>query len=237
MFEEEGYGMVVADGMGGAAGGEVASSLAIRTLLNLIFDTPDWIISSDQHHAEQVMQRMAERFRQIDERLIEKADGEPALRGMGTTMTLACNVGDSMILAHIGDSRAYLYRAGMLHQLTHDHTVAQALVDNGILTRADLACVRLQHALIRVLGGNGHQCEADMQRLLLLNGDVIVLCTDGLTDMVNDADIAAILGKNAAVSDSCHALVERALHNGGKDNVTAIVARYGFFDRSPSPSA
>jgi protein phosphatase len=234
MFEEEGHGLVVADGMGGAAAGEMASKLAIRTLMDLVIQTPDWIISSEGADAERVMERMAERYRRIDDRLLEEAAKHPGLKGMGTTMTLACNVADCLMLTHIGDSRAYLFRAGALHQLTHDHTVAQALVDQGFLKRTTDANRQLQHVLVRVLGGMGHQSEADVQRLTLLDRDQILLCSDGLTDMVKDADISAILGAGATAGDVCAALIERALTNGGKDNVTVVVARYSFISR-PAP--
>jgi len=234
MFEEEGHGLVVADGMGGAAAGELASQLAIRTLLSLVTQTPDWIISAEAPLAERVMERMAERYRRIDERLMEEAANDSHLRGMGTTMTLACNVGDSLLLTHVGDSRAYLYRASTLHQLTHDHTLAQALVDQGLIARASDATRQLQTSLIRVLGGTGGQAEADVQRLTLRDGDVIVLCSDGLSDMVSDAEIAAILAVAVSASETCAALIARALKNGGKDNVTVIVARYGFISRPPT---
>jgi len=229
VFEEEGHAMLVADGLGGAAAGEVASALAIRTLLHLVTETSDWIISSAGKDVDRVMDRMTERYRQIDEALLEAAAKDENLLGMGTTMTLACNVGDTLMVVHIGDSRAYLYRHGMLSQLTHDHTLAQALVDQGDLQRIEEATPHMRHALVRLLGGRGHQCTPDVQRLSLLDKDILLLCSDGLTDMVDDAGILAILAANASATETCEALLERALKNGGKDNVTAIVARYGFF--------
>ncbi len=231
LFEEEGYGMVVADGLGGAAAGEKASELAVRAMLNLIINTPDWIISTTERDADRVLKRMAERFRMIDELLTQEALQDSQLHGMGTTMTLAANVGDSLIVTHVGDSRAYLFRAGKLHQLTHDHTVAQALVDQGVLKRTEEASVRLQHSLTKLLGGAGAQCEADMRRFGLADQDVLVLCSDGLTDMVDDAGITVILNTNEPAPKLAQALVDRALKNGGKDNVTVIVARYSFFSR------
>jgi PPM family protein phosphatase len=233
LFEEEGYAMAVADGLGGAAGGERASDLAIRGMLSLVFRTPDWIISSSEGAAERVMKRMADRYRRIDEMLAEESKYEPELEGMGTTLTVACNVGESLIVTHVGDSRAYLFRDGRLHQLTHDHTVAQALLDQGVIERKEDAATRLQHSLTKLLGGggNGRQCEADVQRILLHDRDVLVLCSDGLTDMVDDASITAILGSEPPAAEATQALVNLALHNGGRDNVTVIVARYGFFSR------
>ena len=113
-----------------------------------------------------------------------------------------------------------------MHQLTRDHTLAQELVGQGFVKRKEQAARRLQHALTRVLGGPGNMCDADVQHLTIVDQDVLLLCTDGLTDMLKDADISAILSAGAAASDLCNALVEGALVNGGKDNVTVIVARY-----------
>src|SRR5262245_44214640 len=193
LFEEEGFAMAVADGLGGAAGGDTASDLAIRGMLSLVFRTPDWIISTSDTAADRVMKRMIERYRRIDELLVEEAKYQPELRGMGTTLTVAANVGESLIVTHVGDSRAYLFRNKRLHQLTRDHTVAQALVDQGVIERKEDASERLKHSLTRLLGGTGQQCEADVQRILLHDQDALVLCTDGLTDMVDDATISAVL--------------------------------------------
>jgi protein phosphatase len=228
-FVEEGYGLVVADGLGGAAAGEIASDLAIRALLNLVFQTPDWIISREYKNAQRVMERMAERYRKIDELITAQGAADSRLQGMGTTMTLACNLADMLILTHVGDSRAYLYRAGKLHQLTCDHTAAQSLVDQGILDHTDQADERLRHTLVRLLGGCGGRGAADVQHLSLMDQDLLVLCTDGLTDMVPDATIAALLAHNSSANEICQSLVDTALKNGGNDNVTVIVARYGFF--------
>jgi protein phosphatase len=232
MFEEEGYAMALADGLGGAAAGERASELAIKALLSLIVRTPDWIISTTSDAAERVMKRMAERYRHIDDLLVDEGTRNPDLEGMATTLTLAANVGESMIVTHVGDSRGYLFRAGKLHQLTRDHTVAQALFDQGIIEKKEDAAVRLQHSLTRVLGGVGQHSEADVQRILLHDQDVLLLCTDGLTDMVDDAAITSVLNAAPPAAEAAQALVNLALKNGGKDNVTVIVARYGFFSRS-----
>jgi protein phosphatase len=230
-FEEEGHGMVVADGMGGAAAGETASKMAIHKLLKLVLQMPDWIISTNEAELEKMMQRTAALFGQLDQMLLEEGARHSHLKGMGTTMTLAFNVGDRLVLAHIGDSRAYLFRAGVLHQLTRDHTLAQALVEQGVLARSEDAARQFQHTLVRALGGSGSQGEAEVERFTLLDQDVLLLCTDGLTDMVDDIDIAAALASGAPAQEVCKQLIDRALGNGGKDNVTAIVARFAFIAR------
>ncbi len=129
--EEVGYGLLVADGLGGAAAGETASRLAISTLIGLILHTPDWILSDDARDTERVIERLAERYRRIHEALLDQGLGDPNLAGMGTTMTLATSLGASVVIGHVGDSRVYLLRDGKLHQLTRDHTWVQTLVDLG----------------------------------------------------------------------------------------------------------
>jgi PPM family protein phosphatase len=235
LFEEEGHGLVVADGMGGAAAGEWASSLAIQTMLRLVIQTPDWILAAEGPEVDRVLKRMAERFVEIDQVLLNEAEKHAKLHGMGTTMTVAANYGSSMILTHVGDSRAYLYRGGTLHQLTQDHTLAQALVDQGYLTHVREATLQVQHTLVKALGGLGHRAQADVQRLTLLDRDTLLLCTDGLTDMMPDPEIVAVLGKAVPAADLADQLVQEALAKGGKDNVTVIVARYAFVNRPEAP--
>jgi protein phosphatase len=227
-FEEVGYGLLVADGIGGAAAGELASRTAISTLVSLVLHTPDWVLSDELPQTEQVLRRMAERFRRIDSALREEAGGAPDLAGMGTTMTLACSLGASVVLGHVGDSRAYLLHGGALHQLTRDHTFVQALVDQGQLSAEEAARHRLRHVLTGALGGWARSWEGDFQRAWLADGDQLLLCTDGLTGMVDDAAIAAVLRGASSSEEACQALVAAALEKGGRDNVTVALARYRF---------
>jgi PPM family protein phosphatase len=230
--EEVGYGMVVADGMGGKAAGEVASRLAIRTLINLALATPDWVMTRGEPEIERVMQRMAERYRRVDAALREEAQADPSLAGMGTTMTLACILGADLILAHVGDSRAYLLRSGALHPLTRDHTLVRELVDRGVVRPEQAANHPFRHVLTRALGVGGGEIDAEVQWVSLADEDQLLLCTDGLTDMVDATAIGAILRSSASSNDACQTLVELALQNGGKDNVTVVLARYRF---APNP--
>ncbi len=225
---EVGYGLLVADGMGGAAAGEHASRVAIATLVSLTLHTPDWIFSTGERETEQVMERMAERYRRVDATLREQGEVDPGLTGMGTTMTLACSLGANLIVGHIGDSRAYLFRGGALHQLTRDHTLVQALVNAGSLTPEQAAKHPYRHVLTRCLGGGEHALDGDFQHATLADKDQLLLCTDGLTEMVDDATIASVLGGAATAKEACEILVDRALKNGGKDNVTVVLASYRF---------
>jgi PPM family protein phosphatase len=226
--EEAGYGLVVADGLGGMAAGEVASRSAIGTLINLALATPDWVLTGGGPEVERVMRRMAERYRRVDAALREQAAADPGLAGMGTTMTLACSLGADLVLAHVGGSRAYLLRGGTLHPLTRDHTLVQELVDRGVVRPEQAARHPFRHVLTRALGGAGGEIDAEVQRVALADGDQLLLCTDGLTDMVDPAAIGATLRGAASSNDACQALVELALQEGGKDNVTVVLARYRF---------
>jgi protein phosphatase len=225
LSEEVNYVMIVADGMGGHAAGEVASRMAIAALIGLALDRPDWIIRMDDAHASEMERRSRTRVQAVDALLLERGQRDPALRGMGTTLTAARSLGRELMITHVGDSRAYLLRAGVLHPLTRDHTFAQLLVDTGQLAPADVASSRHRHMLTNALGGSG-EVQVDTHHLQMADGDRLLLCSDGLTDLVDDATITSILLEASRSSEACERLVQRALDNGGRDNVTVIVAAY-----------
>jgi protein phosphatase len=234
-FSLTGFGIFVADGMGGMAGGEVASSLALAKLVELLIDTPDWILNLQRpQDVATVLKRMSERFVKIDESLRYRADRETSLRGMGTTLTVAASLGSDLIIGHIGDSRAYLLRDDSLKQLTSDHTVAQALIDAGLVKAEDPAARSLRHVLTAALGSLGESVKPQAYRLRLRAGDRLLLCTDGLTDLVEDRTIAAVLGEASSAKRAGHNLVDLALAAGGFDNITAVVARFGQTSRLSS---
>jgi protein phosphatase len=224
--EEVGYGMLVADGMGGAVAGEVASRLAILTLLDLVIRTPDWIFGTGLRLTEEVERRLAERYRQVDAALRQEAAIHPGLSGMGTTMTVARSVSNQLVIGHIGDSRAYLFRQGTLHQLTKDHTLVQSLVEEGEMTREEAAEHPLRHALSRSIGAHAAPSDGDFQHIQIADNDQLLLCTDGLTDMVDSGMIASVLASATTAKKACDALVQQALKKGGRDNVTVVLARY-----------
>jgi protein phosphatase len=226
--EDVGFGMLVADGMGGMSAGEVASRLALTTVVNILLNTPDWIMRIGDPESERLMRRIARAYQQIDEVLRAEARADPKLWGMGTTMTLAYSLGADLFLGHVGDSRVYFCRGGELHQLTRDHTYAQALVAAGALRPQEAATSRLRHVLTNALGGTGEHAKVDVQQAQLSDGDQVLLCTDGLTDMVDDATIEDVLRRGGTASEACRTLVDLALEKGGKDNVTVVLARYTF---------
>jgi PPM family protein phosphatase len=235
-YELSGYGMIVADGMGGAAGGEVASSMALTRLVELVVDTPDWFMSLKQNnHTEKVLQRMTDRFMSVDEALKGRAQNEQSLLGMGTTLTVAGALGSDLIIGHIGDSRAYLLRDDKLKQITSDHTLAQALIDAGITKPEEPVSRSMRHVLTAALGAMGKSVEPEMHRLRLSAGDQLLLCTDGLTEMVVDGLITSVLREATSVKRACIDLVDLALAAGGLDNITVIVARFGLPATSTNP--
>jgi len=225
-LEDAGQIAVVADGMGGHAGGEVASRTAIIVFFHLLFDTPDWILKVDDHSARKILDRVTDRYRSLDSLLDERARVDPNLRGMGTTMTLTYSIGFDLFLAHAGDSRAYLCRDGSLRQLTRDHTRVQELVDAGMMTREEAATHRLRNVLTNVLGGGVPLTDVDVHRVLLAAGDSMLLCSDGLYDVVKDDEIASILAASTSAEAACRSLIDLALERGAPDNVTAVVSRY-----------
>jgi protein phosphatase len=225
-YVETAYGMLVADGMGGAAGGEVASRTAISALIELVLRTPDWIMRLNEDLAKAVLERLAQRIEQAETRLLERARRDPSLVGMGTTMTIVCSIGFNLLIAHVGDSRAYLGRGGKIYRLTSDHTVAQELADMGAIRRERVASHPMHHVLTHVVGSKGGRALADLSSLHLSDGDRILLCTDGLTDMVEDAAIARALAGEKPAAELCQELTAMALAAGGLDNITAVVARY-----------
>jgi protein phosphatase len=227
LSDETGYLMIVADGIGGVAGGKEASELAISLLHSLLLDTPDWILTTGARETERVLKRTEERYQRIDAALRYLGNSDPGLKGMGTTMTLAVSLGSNLIIGHIGDSRAYLYRAGKLLQLTRDHNLVQVLLAAGVIEPEEAATHPLRHMLMQSLGA-GASALGDFFRATIADDDQLLLCTDGLTDMVDNGTIALILAHANTAQDACSKLIEQALANGGKDNVTVALARYKF---------
>jgi PPM family protein phosphatase len=222
-----GYGMLVADGIGGMAASEVASGLALAKLVELLVDTPDWIMGlKREEDVTTVLQRMTQRFLQIDKALREKAKWDVTLRGMGTTLTVAGSLGSDLVIGHVGDSRAYLLRGANLTQLTTDHTLAQVLIDAGVADRDDPASRSMRHVLTAALGSLGERIEPQVQRLNVCPGDQLLLCTDGLTEMVDNKSIAGALRGAKSAQTACQNLVDLALAGGGLDNITVVLARF-----------
>jgi serine/threonine protein phosphatase PrpC len=223
--DEEAYGMVVADGMGGMAAGEKASLLAIQTGVNLVLNSPMWATRIDEAAAHQLITRMRDYFRKVDSVVFGEARSDRHLSGMGTTLTLAYIVKTDAFVVHVGDSRAYLHRKGKLEQLTRDHTMAQGLADAGSIRPEEVPRHAKRHVLTNFVGGPSSGVEPEVSTLELRQDDFLLLCSDGLTEMVRDAEIASILDRSPTADAASKTLLGLALDRGGRDNVTILLAR------------
>ncbi len=224
--EEEGYLIVVADGMGGAAAGERASALAVGSIEGFVLNTLKWFLHLSGHDEHQLMTELRQSLESADRTVIERARSNRAFYGMGTTLTMAFSVATDLFIVHAGDSRAYLFRDGELEQLTSDDTVVQVMVDAGVISPEDARHHKQRHVVTNVIGGPEEGVSAEIHKLKLLDGDTVLYCTDGLTEPVDDVAIAEILQHHPDPEDACTRLVELALSRGAPDNVTAVVVRY-----------
>jgi protein phosphatase len=221
LADDTAFGMIVADGMGGANFGEFASRLALQRTFELAQQATSWVIKFTDLDVQQIRLRVQAYVREIQATLREYIDADPALAGMGTTWTSAHLLLPHVLVVHIGDSRAYLMRRGELHQITRDETVAQAYVDAGM----DPSTVtKFRHLLLNSLGGDLDNVTAQIHHLEIESGDKLLLCTDGLSGMVAADEIASILQQSATPQSTCDMLVTAALNAGGKDNVTVVLA-------------
>jgi PPM family protein phosphatase len=224
--QEQAVLAVVADGMGGAAAGEEASRIAVDTIKSLLLSTPYQQPVDYKNVAEDTLvDRLAEVVRQANLNIIAKAVAAPELKGMGTTMTLAFARGGDVVLAHVGDSRAYLVD-GFDHtitQLTADHSFVQALVDAGHITEEEAETHPMKNVLYRALGQNG-DVDVDLISGVLLNpGDRIIMSSDGLTLHVKPSEIAKISLSDDDPQSIAARLVDLANKRGGRDNISVVV--------------
>ena len=224
--EEEGYLIVVADGMGGAAAGERASALAVGSIEGFVLNTLKWFLHLSGNDEHELLIELRQSLEWADRTVMERARSNRAFYGMGTTLTMAYQRWHRLVhrarrrLAH------YLFRNGELEQLTSDHTLVQVLVDGGAISPEDAKRHNRRHVVTNVVGGPSEGVTAEIHKLILLDGDILLFCTDGLTEPVDDDAIAEILGQYPDPEDACTRLVDLALSRGGPDNVTAVVVRY-----------
>jgi serine/threonine protein phosphatase PrpC len=230
-FEPAGHLMIVADGMGGHRAGEVASRTALMRALELILGSPKWVLKLDdpatrESEIRELLERSRGYLAGVHAAVREQAAGDSELAGMGTTLTGAYSLAADLFVLHVGDSKAFLLRGGTLRKITSDHTVAQRYADLGVIPQADVPGHRLHHVLTRAVGGPDEELEGDLHHVSIEHGDRLLLCSDGLSDTANEAELAAVLAEHPSSDAACRALVGLALQRGGRDNITAIVAGY-----------
>jgi protein phosphatase len=224
--DETAHLFVVADGMGGHAAGEQASALAVRTIEHFMLDTFKWFFRLRGSEGQTVLSEFQAALRQADARVYREAEHHPEMSGMGTTVTLAYCLGAELFVAHVGDSRCYHARDGKLYQLTHDHTLVAELVNRGQIAPEEAAGHRLRHIVTNVVGGHEPGVRVELHKVGLAAGDRVLLCSDGLSGELSDAQLAAILKAEAEPQAACERLVAEAESHGGHDNITVIVARF-----------
>ena len=216
--------LVVADGMGGAAGGDVASSVAVGRLA---------MLDGEAHGPEDALDALKEAIAEAHAEICERARNEPELSGLGTTVTALLRSGSTMSMAHIGDSRAYLLRDGKLDQVTTDHSFVQHLVDTGRISQADAANHPKRSMLLRVLGDIDADVPVDISARETKPGDRWMLCSDGLSSVVSRPTLVRTMTRYADPADCADELLSLALAGGAPDNVTCIVADVVDIDKSP----
>jgi protein phosphatase len=213
---------MVADGLGGAAAGEVASELAVTTVREELRDRWSRARGSSPDDFAAAIKAAAEA---ANGRIFSYAVEHPESRGLGTTATLAGLLGDTLYLAQVGDSRAYLVRDGVARQITRDQSLMQRLVDAGELTQDEADRSERRNIILQALGPEP-SVKIDLTHQRLSRGDVLVLCTDGLSGLVKADEIAEVVTQIPDLADACRELVDRANEQGGPDNITVIAARF-----------
>jgi protein phosphatase len=213
---------VIADGMGGAQAGEVASRMAADAFdEELVEGTPE--------------EQLAERAREANRRIFELSRADESHSGMGTTLTGALFAGDEVSIVHVGDSRAYLFRDGELRQLTRDHSLVEELRRRGQLTSEEAEEHPQRSVITRALGPDP-EVEPDVHTHQARNGDVFLLCSDGLTSMVREEVVADVLSNSSSLAEAVARLIEGANAAGGRDNITVLAFRLGGEgDGGPAP--
>jgi PPM family protein phosphatase len=216
-FLSKGRLAIIADGMGGYEGGQEASHLAVDTVQEFYANTPDSEPQALLIHA----------FLAAHQRIQEQASERSALQGMGTTCTAVALVGRQLYYAHVGDSRLYLVRNGSISRLTHDHSYVGRLVEHGVISSEEAESHPQRHILTAALGAGAEITpDAPEQPLALDDGDVLVLCTDGLWGVVHDEEIRSAVNGHPP-REACRELVKTAKQRGGPDNITMQILRLG----------
>jgi len=205
------------DGMGGAAAGEVASRIAVDTLIERLCE------ARSQENRRRVLE---DAIADANQRVHSRAEREAALRGMGTTLVALAIGGDHALIGHVGDSRCYLFRKGKLIRKTLDHSLVDEQVRLGQLTQDEADHSPLRNVITRAIGTQ-NSVAADIGELDLRPGDILLLCSDGLTRELPDDNIALLLKEEGDLDELCSRLVNAAKAAGGHDNITAVLVRAG----------
>ncbi len=225
LLPEQGL-LAVADGMGGHASGEVASKMSMDLIRGYFADAgtgpPPQVGAYDEDRSE-LTNRLGSAVRLANMAVFEASGSNAQWQGMGTTVVAALIRKNKLSIAHVGDSRLYLVRYGNIEQLTDDHSVVAEQVKRDLITREEANRSEIKNILTRALGTEA-EVEVDLEEMTLLADDVLVLCSDGLSNMVSDDDILTVVLSTGDPALACQTLVKLANENGGRDNITVVVA-------------
>jgi protein phosphatase len=219
---------IVADGMGGHASGEVASRLAVDTIVSFFEETGHdrpltWPFKID-HGQKREVDRLVTSIKLANLKIHEEAQRNPACRGMGTTLVSTMFTEDALIVGHVGDSRVYRLREGLFDQLTEDHSLLNDYIKMKNLSPEEIAAFPHKNVIVRALGMKATvQVDVIVEQPRL--GDVFVLCSDGLSGMITDTEIAEVVANERDLNRVCERLITMANANGGLDNVTVVAIR------------
>jgi PPM family protein phosphatase len=212
---ERGSLMIVSDGMGGAAAGEIASEMAVATICDSLMSEPA---------ESEIVQRLKVATETANQRIWDHSQENMELSGMGATVTAALVQGTTAYIAQVGDSRAYLIRDGRIKQLTKDQSLAQMLFDSGAVNLEQMAAVP-QNVIMQALGTQ-QEVKVAMSAVQLFRNDCLVLCSDGLSNKVQPDELSAMIQDTEDLTEACRLLIERANERGGEDNITVVIARF-----------
>ena len=231
-FDHELYGeamgklMLVADGMGGAQAGHVASEMAVQEMARHLLNSMHWLFCPSEPEIEKFVEDLKRGAMRSHDMVRKDSQADPSHRGMGSTLTVAYLFWPMMHVVHVGDSRCYILRDQKIQRITKDQTLAQLLYDHGQLSETEFNESPYHNVLTSAIGIE-HDFEALVYKARLVEGDRILLCSDGVNAHLTDSDIAEILGQNRSAEEICDQLIDSANARGGRDNITAIVAISG----------
>jgi protein phosphatase len=224
--QSQGQLFIVADGVGGHAAGERASTLAVDSVISYTLDYMRWFSRLADDPEDDFLDDLKSAIEHCQSRILKEADVVQRRNGMGTTVTAAYVAWPRLYVVHVGDSRCYVLRNAKLRQITKDHTVAQQLVEDGQLAPDKADDSQWSHVLWNVVGGDSQELSPEVYKAKLQVGDTLLLCSDGLTKYVSDSEITALLNDKTDTQNACRQLVDAAKRAGGSDNITALIARF-----------
>ena len=233
--------LLVADGLGGSEGGERASTLAVDGVSNYILNTMDWCFGLTDENSSHFMDELTRSFVHSQSMIDAEAEAIPQRRGMATTLTMAYIQWPQLYIVHVGDTRCYLIRDGEIKQLTTDHTIAELV--RSVEAEMDTAPTTpepnsaMNQALWNVVGGPRSELHPQVHHLKLERDDSLLLCSDGLTRYVEDQELLEGVLQDKPVTQICHEFIDLANSRGGRDNITAILARINESDPSSASTA